>query len=159
MFGLKCVLAYVDFDFVILEFLGSKCWLSKCFEDIYVFIYCSIWDKCSGNYTLCMMHLYMIDMYRINSFTFSFYVFILKLEDNNFKLIMDILGKIYRGEVWFLTIFLVYMGNQSLLCSFPLLHCIIHLMEVDGCSLYRNLFVVNFGIRTVSLMVLSGAYY
>lgn len=62
---------------------------------------------------------------------FLYYVSISQLEDNNFKLILDILGKIYRGEVWMYNNILSLYGEIiHYFVYFHYIYCIIHLMEV-----------------------------
>lgn len=74
---------------------GSCCWLSKCFEDIYICFCCIVWDKSSGVGRADLGLAYCNSIYLLYNPTFS----LIQLEDNNLRLILDILCKIYRGEV------------------------------------------------------------
>ena len=70
-----------------------------------------------------------------------------QLEDANLELILEILCKVYQGEVWFPHAILKFSS-------------MVHIHKCLSCaSIFRSPSVVSFGIEKVLLMALSGVFF
>lgn len=126
---------------------GLSVWISRCFEDIHICICCILWIQASGMVVKSVVIFWEI-----------IYVFLIcsastniQPEDSNPTLMLDILCKIYRGEVW--------MYNPSF-------HSLLHYHDICQWSFinsrtapFRNHCVFSFGTRKVLLTVQFGLFF